>query len=401
MRPTFWAIGLAAAVMALTAAAEGPLQYSTSRDLSPAHLVMADLLSAEWPDLEVSSPLSVAAEQLARADHRGLSPSSSVIRKALHAAGLPESTAVAATVSTTEDGAGDVLDYLAEVMKNGGPVTHVGLGRAPAESPPFRWHWVILLIERRVELFDPVPAAQEPATAFPIEFALKSGWNRPRILVQYPNGRTRRMTPASRSGGWFTVVPVGRTSGTLVLQILAENDVGPGVCAVMPIRIGGTVDEAPERLETSEPPSPSGITDPLEAALFLWEIVNNERIEYGLEALEWDPALAEIAASHSQDMEQNDFFGHRSPIHGDLRQRMTSASYIAAVSRENLALDHTLRGAHLALMASPGHRSNILAPGVTVGGIGVVRQSSKGTLTWIITEIFARPFPEALEPETP
>ncbi len=89
-------------------------------------------------------------------------------------------------------------------------------------------------------------------------------------------------------------------------------------------------------------------------------------------------------------MLQNDFFGHRSPSHGNLRQRLTAASFNASVSRENLALDQDLRSAHLSLMASPGHRSNVLASDVTHIGIGVVRQMSpEGPSLWIITEIYA------------
>ena len=90
-------------------------------------------------------------------------------------------------------------------------------------------------------------------------------------------------------------------------------------------------------------------------------------------------------------MLQGDFFGHRSPRHGDLRQRLKTASYLAVVSRENLALDQDLISAHLSLMASPGHRSNLLARDVTRIGIGLVRQQSPGgPPLWIITEIFTR-----------
>ncbi|MCK5379632.1 MAG: CAP domain-containing protein, partial [Acidobacteria bacterium] len=53
--------------------------------------------------------------------------------------------------------------------------------------------------------------------------------------------------------------------------------------------------------------------------------------------------------------------------------------------------DQDLLSAHLSLMASPGHRSNVLASDVTHIGIGVVRQMSpEGPPLWIITEIFTR-----------
>ncbi len=389
-----------AAVLAFQAAAGTPTPYATQQEIAPEHQVLAELVAAEWPDLEFSSSLSDAAQAIAEAVGGDHSPSSASIRQALHDAGLPESTAVAATVSTTEDGTNDVLDHLAAVLDSAGLVSHVGLGRAPASRSPFRWQWAILLIDRRINLLEEVPPTHDPTTAFPLRFGLRPGWDRPRILVQHPGGRTLRMTPAPRAAGWFTVVPVGSKAGTLIVQILAENEVGPGVVAVMPMRIGEPSPAKTDGPDRSAIGVQSGITEPRAAALFLWKTVNAERVDHGLNRLEWDPRLADIATQHSREMLQSDFFGHRSPSRGDLRQRLTTASYLAAVFRENLALDQDLMSAHLSLMASPGHRFNVLASDVTHIGIGVVRQiSSEGPPLWIITEIFARKIPEAQRPE--
>ncbi len=393
-------VAVAAAILAFQVAAGDPTSYATHREIALEHQVLAELVAAEWPNLEFSSPLADAAQAIADAGRDGHSPSSAAIRRALHDAGMPESTAVAATVATTEDGPGDVLDHLMAVVAGSGPVTHVGFGRAPSSRPPFRWQWAILLIDRRIDLIDEVPAALEPMAAFPLRFEAGSRWQHPRILVQYPGGRTRRMTPARRESSWFTVIPVGPDTGTLVLQILASNEVGPGVIAVMPIKIGKPSPEETDKTDQSPIGLQFEITEPKAAALFLWETVNSERIDHGLVRLEWDPRLANIATQHSKDMLQNDFFGHRSPSHGDLRQRLAAASYRAVRSRENLALDQEMTSAHLSLMASPGHRSNILASDVTHIGIGVVRKvSSEGPPLWIVTEILVRKNPEGQKPE--
>jgi len=381
---------VAAAFLVSQAAAGNPVSYGTHQKIKPEHHVLAGLVAAEWPNLEFSSPLADAAQAVAEAGRDGHSPSSASIRMALHGAGLPESTAVAATVATTEDGADDVLDHLRAIVGGAGPVTHVGLGRAPSSRLPFRWQWTILLIDRRIDLIDQIPATSQPMAAFPLRFEPRTGWHHPRILVQYPGGRTRKMTPARREAAWFTVIPVGSEVGTVVVQILAENEVGPGVVAVMPIRIGA-VAALTEQFKSSDTDVHSEIiTEPGAAALFLWETVNSERVDHGLDQLEWDPRLANIATQHSNDMLENNFFGHRSPSHGNLRQRLAAASYHASISRENLALDQDLTSAHLSLMASPGHRSNVLASDVTHIGIGVVQQvASEGPSLWIITEIFA------------
>ncbi len=390
MNVRFWVFVALAAAPSFGAAANAPV-YSTGTQIAPKHQVLAGLVAAEWPNLEFSSPLADAAQAIAEAGRDGHSPSSASIRQALHNAGLPESTAVAATVATTEEGTADVLDHLMAVVTGAGPVTHVGLARAHSSRPPFRWQWTILLIDRRIELIDEIPAAHELMAAFPLRFEPRTLWNHPTILVQYPGGRTRRMTPVRRGTGWFTVVPVGPKVGTLVLQILANNEMGPGVIAVMPMHIGASSPAKTVDLDHSDIDVQAEITQPRAAALFLWETVNTERVDHGLNRLEWDPRLADIATQHSRDMLQGDFFGHRSPSHGDLRQRLAAASYFALVSRENLALDQNLISAHLSLMASPGHRSNVLASDVTHIGIGLVRQLSPGgPPLWIITEIFTR-----------
>ncbi len=393
------ALGIAAAVLAFQVAAGDLPPYSTNQKITPEHQVLAELVAAEWPDLEFSSPLADAAKALAEAVGGNSSPSSASIRQALHDAGLPESTAITATVSTTEEGTDDVLDHLAAVLKSAGMTSHVGLGRAPASRSPFRWQWAILLIDRRINLLEEVPSTHDPATAFPLRFDLRPGWDRPRILVQHPGGRTLRMTPAPRADGWFTVVPVSPKVGKMIVQILAENEVGPSAVAVMPMSVGAAIVESND-LAHAPVGAQLEITDPSDAALFLLETVNTRRAGYGLNRLVWDERLADIATQHSQDMLQNDFLGHRSPSHGNLRQRLTTASYFATVSRENLALDQDLMSAHLSLMASPGHRANVLASDVTHIGIGVVQQmSSEGPPLWIITEIFVRKNPEMQRPK--
>ncbi len=385
---------IAAACLGTQAAAGDFATYATYREISQKHEILAQLVAAEWPNLVFSSPLADAATLIAGAGGDGNSPSSALIRRGLHNAGLPEATAIAATVSTTEDGTNDVLDHLRSVVDASGRVTHVGLGRSASSRPPFRWQWTILLIERRIDLVDGVSSKSQPMSAFPLRFKPRPGWKDPRVLVQYPDGGTRRMRPVRRGAQWFTVVPVGHQPGILTVQILASNSVGTGVIAVMPIRIG-MIDSETNDDRDAPALAHREIDEPGAAGHFMWQTIDTERTDHGLNRLKWDPRLAEVATRHSTDMLQNDFFGHLSPSHGDLRQRLSAASILASVSRENLALDQDLFSAHLSLMASPGHRSNILASEVTHIGIGAVRKiSADGPPLWIITEIFVRKIPE-------
>jgi 1-acyl-sn-glycerol-3-phosphate acyltransferase len=61
-------------------------------------------------------------------------------------------------------------------------------------------------------------------------------------------------------------------------------------------------------------------------------------------------------------MRDQGFFGHRSPRTGDLADRLAAARYRAALSGENLALSPSVHEAHRGLLASLGHRRNLLSP---------------------------------------
>ena len=61
------ALGIAAAILAFQVAAGDLPPYSTTQEITPEHQVLAELVAAEWPDLEFSSPLADAAKALAEA----------------------------------------------------------------------------------------------------------------------------------------------------------------------------------------------------------------------------------------------------------------------------------------------------------------------------------------------
>ncbi|MCD4748459.1 MAG: CAP domain-containing protein [Thermoanaerobaculales bacterium] len=366
-------------------------KYTTSAPLNPEDFDLAEQVGAEWPDFVYSASLARAAKGYAAASKFDPThtPPSDVLRRVLHEAGVPENSAVAAIVATTEDGASDALDHLRSIMPSSGSPTHIGLGRSPAALPPFKWQWAILLIERRLDLVSSVPRQVKIGGVIPLHFNLRRDFTKPRILVQHPDGRTHRMIPAVRSEGWYTVVPLGRDQGMSLLQILAENEVGAQVVAQISIQIGSSETPANRRHLESSNHEESVLMTPGEAEAFMLNLINAERIDHGLGVLEWNPSLAHIARAHSRDIVQNDFFGHRSPGHGGLRERLSAGGYLASGFRENLARDPLLRSAHESLMASPGHRANILASDVSQIGVGVAAQTKNGMpLHWIVTEIF-------------
>jgi uncharacterized protein YkwD len=131
-------------------------------------------------------------------------------------------------------------------------------------------------------------------------------------------------------------------------------------------------------------------------------LINDERRKDGLQPLQWDPALANIALSHSKDMAERDYFDHISPEGEDFADRYAENGYRLEtqigdriyVGGENLflnnvvrtytydeitnevleyqynSLDELARSTVQGWMESQGHRENILTP-FTREGIGI------------------------------
>jgi len=109
--------------------------------------------------------------------------------------------------------------------------------------------------------------------------------------------------------------------------------------------------------------------------------INQERAARGLAPLAWDSTLARYASAWSAQMAAHGF-GH---------QNLGALPSTYRYTGENIASGDrttTVGSLHTALMRSDGHRANMLAPGFTHVGIGIVC-SATGQI--FITEDFSRP----------
>lgn len=104
----------------------------------------------------------------------------------------------------------------------------------------------------------------------------------------------------------------------------------------------------------------------------LVELVNQERAKAGLKPLAVDLRLVQTARAKSQDLIDENYFGHISPKLGSPFDQMQRAGISYRYAGENLAGAPTVDQAHAALMKSPGHRANILSPHFTHIGVGIV-----------------------------
>jgi len=132
------------------------------------------------------------------------------------------------------------------------------------------------------------------------------------------------------------------------------------------------------------------------------DLINQERTAQGLSALDIDPALADVARAHSEDMAAQQYFAHVNPQGQDPTARGEAAGYICRKIygayytygiAENLFLNNLYSSATYysnreteytwnspeeiaqttvsGWMNSSGHRENILTPTYDRQGIGV------------------------------
>lgn len=113
-------------------------------------------------------------------------------------------------------------------------------------------------------------------------------------------------------------------------------------------------------------------------------LVNEIRGENGLKALTYDWELSRVARFKSQDMKDNRYFAHNSPVYGTPFQMIKSFGISYRSAGENIAKGYATPQAVVdAWMNSPGHRANILNASYTRIGVGYVAGGNYWTQMFI------------------
>lgn len=113
-------------------------------------------------------------------------------------------------------------------------------------------------------------------------------------------------------------------------------------------------------------------------------LVNQKRRENGVGELIYDWELCRVARIKSQDMKDNGYFSHNSPIYGSPFQMMKNFGIKYKSAGENIAKGQATPEAVVnAWMNSSGHRANILNPSFTHIGVGYASGGSYWTQMFI------------------
>lgn len=110
----------------------------------------------------------------------------------------------------------------------------------------------------------------------------------------------------------------------------------------------------------------------------VFNLVNKERTNAGLKALQVDSGLQKVAKEKARDLVNNNYFAHNSPTYGSPFDMMKKFGISYKTAGENLAGNSSGPKAVSAWMNSEGHRANILNSSYNYTGIGVADSPKYG-----------------------
>ena len=113
-------------------------------------------------------------------------------------------------------------------------------------------------------------------------------------------------------------------------------------------------------------------------------LVNEIRAENGLKTLTYNWELSRVARYKSQDMKDNNYFSHTSPVYGSPFQMIKNFGISFRSAGENIAKGYATPQAVVnGWMNSSGHRANILNASYTHIGVGYVSGGNYWTQMFI------------------
>lgn len=189
-------------------------------------------------------------------------------------------------------------------------------------------------------------------------------------------GAVRRLVAATAVAATAALAPAGAASaaecaGTLLQRLLCTAPApapAPATTTTPPVAPSVTTTTLPPVTVAPAPSLPAAPRVVPEAARRLLDLANAERRQAGLGPLAWRDDAAAIAVAHSQRMAAAGDLFHNDAYFTAATRTLLNASALG----ENVAYNGSVDDAHRRLMASPGHRANLLDRRFSAAGMGVV-----------------------------
>ena len=254
----------------------------------------------------------------------------------------------------------------------------MGIGEVAVDGSSSLKIMVGLSAKRTVE-FEPTPRRYVTGETIALRGRIHSEHTDLFALAMGPAGAVESLKINSRNGrfsGYLTAAP-----GEWVVELIGTSGSGPIPLAQLTLHVDQAI---PKTYSDVWPPHESRLANP---AQYMLKLINRDRRLASLPPLKRRPSLDEVAVGHSSDMKMNRFVGHVSPSTGNVGDRLNTQGVSRVAHGENVALNNSVTDAHYGLMRSLGHRRNLLSPGFTEVGIGLI-SSREG---WYVTQVFSRP----------
>jgi uncharacterized protein YkwD len=370
----------AASVVLLATLGAPPAQLPA---LTPLEATALDRVRAALPQRtvpELSEPLVQAARALARSAAAG-DPhplSSTTLRAALGEAGVvdpaPAAVVLSARVSSLPDAIAAAAGFLG--------ATHLGIG--VVVQGELAWA-VLLASEQRAEL-DPFPRRVASGSSAVLSGRL-SRLDGPRAWVADPSGAAFEV-PVEADGRRFRASIHFDRPGTWRVEVGGTGPRGATLAALLEVSCDeGGAPPSPASPEAGPEPS-----DPAVAGARIRAAANALRDRQGLRPLRATAALDEQARRHSEAMLAAGTVAHRLEDGRDLAARLAGSGVGFRSARENVARGDGALDAHRAVVESPAHLANLLAPDVELMGLGIARGALPGGQPVVyLTEILVEP----------
>ncbi len=264
-------------------------------------------------------------------------------------------------------------------VANAGGLTHCG---GALLTTPTMSVLSVAFSGRFLSLSKAIPRRIAEGAALPLETTLEAPYARPSLAITDAHGAVARVALPARRSIKQTLKLQG--TGLHSVEILAEGPQGVAVLAVIPILVGDGPEGSPPAFEAA-----AAETDAASVLKKLHTLIDQDRKARNLLPLKRDRTLARIALKHSEDMDKNAFVAHTSNTSGTAVDRVERAGLKASLVLENIGRGYSASEIHEGLMASPGHRANLLNPGASHVGLGVVMQREGERVAFLVTELFA------------
>lgn len=256
--------------------------------------------------------------------------------------------------------------------------THVGLARR--EGSP---RLTIAFFSQRIGEFTVDLAPLHAGDAVVFHGDVTGDYEAPHALLTTPDGQVRDVhIMVVGKGDYIGEARLPSVAGRFQLEVIVwSRSKGAAVLANRAFFVDVS-EVAPL------PPVPPANRDP---RLRMLALMNEARKAHGAPPLALDVALERVAVAHAEDMRANTYFGHDS-AQRSVSMRVQDAGLPFDKLAENLAEAATPEDAHETLMASPGHRRNVLNPELRRVGIGMIPAPlCTGDNLWIVVVDFAGP----------